>query len=112
VADVKADNVLVMVRGMAEEISRATTILGMVKPTRLDLHAGVNALCSRTHRELGALAQEDVKLPRHRPPKLEAGGAGDGVHGASCSARILPADIRSGQCHGFLPRVAIAMTTP
>jgi len=37
----KTDSFLVMARGPAAEIARAKTILGTVKPTRLDVHAGV-----------------------------------------------------------------------
>jgi hypothetical protein len=40
---VKTDSFLVMVHGTAAEISRAKTILGSVKPLRLDVHAGVKA---------------------------------------------------------------------
>ena len=38
---VKADSFLVMAHGTATEIARAKTILGSVKPLRLDVHAGV-----------------------------------------------------------------------
>jgi hypothetical protein len=48
-ADVKADEFLVMARGTAEEMSRAKTIIGTVNPSRLDLHAGVNAVDPADH---------------------------------------------------------------
>jgi len=41
-AAVKADDFVVMVRGSAEEMGRAKTILGTANPKRLDTHAGVN----------------------------------------------------------------------
>jgi hypothetical protein len=34
---------MVMAHGTAEEMARATTILGAASPTRLDAHAGVTA---------------------------------------------------------------------
>ena len=40
---VKADNFLVMTHGTAAEIARAKAILGTVKPSRLDVHAGTQA---------------------------------------------------------------------
>jgi hypothetical protein len=41
---VKADSFLVMAHGAAAEIARAKTILGTLKPSRLDMHAGVKAV--------------------------------------------------------------------
>jgi len=40
---VKADSFLVMAHGTAEEVARAKAILGTLKPSRLDVHAGVKA---------------------------------------------------------------------
>ena len=40
---VKADGFLVMAHGTAEEMARAKAVLGTVKPSRLDVHAGVKA---------------------------------------------------------------------
>jgi hypothetical protein len=40
---VKADGFLVMAHGTAEQMARAEAILGTLKPSRLDLHAGVKA---------------------------------------------------------------------
>ena len=40
---VKADSFLVMAHGPAEEVTRAETILGTLKPSRLDVHAGAKA---------------------------------------------------------------------
>jgi hypothetical protein len=39
----KADNFLVMAHGTAEEVARAKAILGTANPSRLDVHAGVQA---------------------------------------------------------------------
>jgi hypothetical protein len=40
---VKADSFLVMAHGTADEMARAKAILGTVKPSRLDVHAGASA---------------------------------------------------------------------
>ena len=40
---VKADSFLVMAHGPAEEVARAKAILGTLKPSRLDVHAGAKA---------------------------------------------------------------------
>jgi hypothetical protein len=42
--DLKADQFLVMARGMAEEIARAKTILGATNPSRLDVHRDADAV--------------------------------------------------------------------
>ena len=42
-AALKADSFLVMAHGTAEEMARAKVILGTANPSRLDMHAGVNA---------------------------------------------------------------------
>ena len=42
-SDLTADDYLVMAHGSAEEVARAKAILGTVNPTRLDVHAGVQA---------------------------------------------------------------------
>ncbi|HVC59700.1 MAG TPA: general stress protein [Acetobacteraceae bacterium] len=42
-AAVKADSFLVMAHGTAQEMARAKTILGTVNPSRLDVHAGMEA---------------------------------------------------------------------
>lgn len=42
-AAVKADSFLVMAPGPAEEVARAKAILGTLKPSHLDAHAGVKA---------------------------------------------------------------------
>ncbi len=39
----KADSFLVMAQGTAEEVARAKAILGTLKPSRLDVHAGAKA---------------------------------------------------------------------
>jgi hypothetical protein len=39
----KADSFLVMAHGPADEVARAETILGTLKPSRLDMHAGAKA---------------------------------------------------------------------
>jgi len=43
-AAVKADGFLVMAHGTAEEMARAKTILGAVSPSRVDVHAGAEAM--------------------------------------------------------------------
>ena len=43
-AAVKADGFLVMAHGTAEEVARAKALLGTANPSRLDVHAGVNAM--------------------------------------------------------------------
>ncbi len=43
-AAVKADGFLVMAHGSAEEMARAKTILGTVSPSRVDVHAGAEAM--------------------------------------------------------------------
>jgi hypothetical protein len=40
---VQADSFLVMAHGPAEEVARAKAILGALKPSRLDVHAGAKA---------------------------------------------------------------------
>ena len=42
-ADIKADGFLVMAHGTADEVARAKGILGTTGPSRLDVHAGVEA---------------------------------------------------------------------
>ena len=39
----KADNFLVMAHGTAEEVARAKTILGTLKPSQLNVHSGAPA---------------------------------------------------------------------
>ncbi len=39
----KADSFLVMAHGTAEEVARAKTILGTLKPSQLDVHSGAQA---------------------------------------------------------------------
>jgi hypothetical protein len=41
--DVGADSFLVMAHGSADEMARASTILGVEKPARLDVHAGAKS---------------------------------------------------------------------
>jgi hypothetical protein len=41
--DLKADSFLVLARGPTQEIARARTILGALKPARLDVHPGAMA---------------------------------------------------------------------
>lgn len=48
-AAVKADGFLVMAHGAAEEIARAKAILGTANPSRLDVHAGVQAIEPADH---------------------------------------------------------------
>ena len=48
-ADVKADSFLVMAHGTAEEMARAKAILGTVNPSRMDVHAGVQAAEPAAH---------------------------------------------------------------
>ncbi len=45
----KADNFLVMARGPTQEIARAKTLLGTLKPARLDVHTGVKAADTADH---------------------------------------------------------------
>jgi hypothetical protein len=46
---VKADSFLVMAHGPADEVARARAILGTLKPSRLDVHAGAKAAKSADH---------------------------------------------------------------
>lgn len=46
---IKADSFLVMAHGPAEEVARAKAILGTLKPSRLDVHAGAKAARSADH---------------------------------------------------------------
>jgi hypothetical protein len=48
-AAVKADSFLVMAHGTAEEMARAKAILGTVNPSRMDVHAGVQAAEPAAH---------------------------------------------------------------
>jgi len=45
----KADSFLVMAHGTAAEMARAQAILGTAKPSRLDLHAGVQTIEQADH---------------------------------------------------------------
>ena len=51
---VKADSFLVMAHRPAEEVARAEAILGTLKPSRLDVHAGAKA--ARSMEQLASAA--------------------------------------------------------
>ena len=62
-ADMKADDFLVMAHGTAAEVGRAKMILGMVKPSRIDVHTGMKAAEQTDH-----LMKEQDRFDRAMTP--------------------------------------------